>query len=197
MKVGLKKPEKEEERFMERYRLNLPTFQSLVNTSGPLEAKANTLMRSSICPEKKIAIFRQWMAHGEDYHELASNYCVGTSTVHSITCEILRIVCSLASKKTVFTTEVSSLVETVRGFELLSGLSRRCGAIDGTFMHINKPVEFGDAYYCYKQYPALLIFACVTRHGLVTYMKTGIPGAVGDAASYNTSKLKENIDSGH
>ena len=28
-------------------------------------------------------------------------------------------------------------------------------------------------------------------------MKTGIPGAVGDAASYNTSKLKDNIDSGH
>ena len=196
-KVGLKKPEKEEEKFMERYRLNLPTFQSLVNRIGPLVAKANTLMRSSICPEKRIAIFLHWMAHGEEYHELASSYRVGTSTVHSIIHEILPIVCSLASKEIVFPTEVSSLVETVRGFELLSGLPGCCGAIDGTFMHINKPVEFGDAYYCYKQYPALLIFACVTSRGLITYVKTGIPGAVGDASSYNTSKLKENIDSGH
>ena len=94
-KVGLKKPEKEEETFMERYRLNLPTFQSLVNTIGPLVAKANTLMRSSICPEKRIAIFLHRMAHGEEYHELANNYRVGTSTAHSIIHEILPIVCSL------------------------------------------------------------------------------------------------------
>ena len=90
------------------------------------------------------------MAHGEESHELATNYRVGTSTVHSIIHEILPIVCSLASKEIVFPTEVSSLVETVRGFDLLSGLPGCCGAIDGTFMHINKPVEFGDAYYCYK-----------------------------------------------
>ena len=100
------------------------------------------------------------MAHGEEYHELASNYRVGTSTVHSIIHEILPIVCSLASKEIVFPTEVSSLVEIVRGFELLSGLPRCCGAIDGTFMHIDKPVEFEDAYYCYKQYPALDICMC-------------------------------------
>ena len=197
-KVGLKKPEKEEEKFMQRYRLNLPTFQSLVNIIGPLVAKVNALMRSSICPEKRIAIFLHWMAHGEEYHELANSYRVGTSTVHSIIHEIIPIVCSLASKEIVFPTEVSSLVETVRGFELLSGLPRCCGAIDGTFMQINKPmIKFGDAYYCYKQYPALLIFACVTSRGLITYVKTGIPGAVGDASSYNTSKLKENIDSGY
>ena len=132
-----------------------------------------------------------------EYHELASSYRVGTSTVHSIIHKILPIVCSLASKEIVFPTEVSSLVETVRGFELLSGLRGCCGAIDGTFMHINKAVEFGDAYYCYKQYPALLIFAHVTSRGRITYVKTGIPGAVGNASSYNTSKLKENIDSGH
>ena len=50
--------------------------------------------------------------------------------------------------------------------ELLSGFPGCCRAIDGTFMHINKPIEFGDACYCYKQYPALLIFAYATSHGL-------------------------------
>ena len=61
--------------------------------------------------------------------------------------------------------------------------------------HNRRSSSHTKTYYSYKQYPALRIFA--TSRGLITYVKTGIPGAVGDASSYNTSKLKENIDSGH
>ena len=62
-KVGLKKSEKKEEKFMERYCLNLSTFQGLVSTIGPFVAKVTAWMRSSICPEKRIAFFLHWMAH--------------------------------------------------------------------------------------------------------------------------------------
>ena len=63
-------------------------------------------------------------------------------------------------------------------------------------MHINKPIHFGDAYYCYKNFPAILLFACVNSAGLFPYLRIGLPGSVGDAAAYNDSMLKIDIDQG-
>ena len=42
------------------------------------------------------------------------------------------------------------LLQTMSEFELLAQLPMCCGAVDGTFVKIVKPEEFGDSYWCYK-----------------------------------------------
>lgn len=59
-----------------------------------------------------------------------------------------------------------------------------------------KPEEFGDSYWCYKQYPAILVLACVDVSGLFTFVDAGAPGSVGDTVVYNNSQFKERIASG-
>ena len=63
-------------------------------------------------------------------------------------------------------------------------------------MHIDKPSHFGDAYYCYEGFTSILLLACVNSVGLITYLRTGLPGSCGDAAAYNDSMLKRNIAEG-
>ena len=63
------------------------------------------------------------------------------------------------------------------------------GAIDGTFMQIKKPTEFGDTYYCYKHIMAIIILGCVDGRGIFTDVDAGKPGSVGDSYAYRSSSL--------
>ena len=111
---------------MERYRLNVPTFNKLAETLNNSLRKEDTNMRSAISPKKRLVIFLHWMAQGGEYHELATDYCVGTSTVHSIVHEVLPLVCGLAHTEIVFPTTKDSLRITCAGLEALSGLPGCC-----------------------------------------------------------------------
>lgn len=195
-RLGVMYPDVEEKKFAQRYRVNKPTFKNLLEKLGHVLVKEDTNMRSSIGPQKRLAIFLHWLAHGCEYHELAAEYRIGTSTVHQIIHDILPAVCALAETEILFPNTPSALETTMLGFQHLSGVPGCAGAIDGTFMAINKPIVFGDAYYCYKHFPSILLLVCVNSTGLITYASAGLPGSVGDAAAYNMSKLKENIESG-
>ena len=73
------------------------------------------------------------------------------------------------------------------------GLPQCAGAVDGTFMHIKKPALHGDSFWCYKNYTAILVLACVDARGLFTYVNAGSPGSCGDAAVFNTSNLLKKV----
>ena len=87
-------------------------------------------------------------------------------------------------------------------FECLSakpgkaGLPLCAGAMDGTFMKILKPSLWGNSYYCYKSFIAIVILAVVDARCIFTYIDAGRAGSMGDAYTYNHSSLKHRISSG-
>ena len=60
-------------------------------------------------------------------------------------------------------------------FKSLCGLPLCAGALDGTFMRIRKPSVFGDTYYCYKRFCAIIVLGCVDARGVFTYVNSGRP----------------------
>ena len=60
----------------------------------------------------------------------------------------------------------------------------RVGALDDTFMAVKKPLDFGDTYFSYKKFIAIIVLACVDARGIFTYVNTGRPGSVGDSYTY-------------
>ena len=81
-------------------------------------------------------------------------------------------------------------------FEALCGLPCCGGALDGTFMAMKKPSDFGDTYFCYKKFIAIIVLACVDARGIFTYVNAGRPGSVGDSYTYRHSLLFQKIASG-
>ena len=75
------------------------------------------------------------------------------------------------------------LEQVVCDFESLCGMPHCSGALDGTFMKIQRPTEFGDLYFCYKCFTAIIVFGCVNGQGIfmITYVNAGRPGSVGDS----------------
>ena len=91
--------------------------------------------------------------------------------------------------------EGADLMRVMNEFKGLCYLPFCAGAIDGTFMKIEKPREWGDTYFCYKKFTAIILFACVDARGKFTYVNAGQPGSVGDAYTFNCSDLKRKIES--
>lgn len=78
-------------------------------------------------------------------------------------------------------------------FEAVSKLVGCIGAMDGTFFRILQPTEYGDTYYCYKKFNAIIVLVgvCVAR-GISWYVNAGSPGIVGDAAVWNAWRTHRN-----
>ena len=74
-------------------------------------------------------------------------------------------------------------------FEALCGLPCCGGTLNGTFMPIKKPAEFGDTYFCHKKFTAIIILECVDARGIFTYVNAGRPGSVGDLYTYRHSVM--------
>ena len=59
-------------------------------------------------------------------------------------------------------------------------------------MRIEKPIKFGDSYFCYKRFHSIIILACVDARDIFTSVNSERPGSVGDSFTYNHSSLKRN-----
>lgn len=79
-------------------------------------------------------------------------------------------------------------------FESLAGLPMCGGAMDGTFMAIEKPEVFGDSYYCYKKFTAIIILACVDARGIFTSVNAGRAGSLGVAFAFNNRVLHQKLE---
>ena len=63
-------------------------------------------------------------------------------------------------------------------------------------MPIKKPAEYGDTYFCYKHFNAIIVLGCVDARGIFTYVNAGRPGSVGDSYTFRHSALYQKVTSG-
>ena len=63
-------------------------------------------------------------------------------------------------------------------------------------MQIKKPTEFGDSYYYYKHFMAIIVLGCVDAHGIFTYVNAGRPRSIGNSYTYRRSVLSEKLSNG-
>ena len=178
------------------FRMQQSTFSFLLRRYGRLLERESTRLRRTIPVAKRLAVALYYICHGESFVEVAATFHIGPSTVGKIVHEIIHALTKPLARDSIVFPEGQQLLKTMRQFEELSGLPQCAGAVDGTFMRIVKPEDYGDLFWCYKGYPALILLACVDSKGLFTFVDIGLPGSVGDAAAYNNSQLKRNINNG-
>eukprot|EP00117_Sycon_ciliatum_P013201 scpid68951/ scgid13950/ Putative nuclease HARBI1; Harbinger transposase-derived nuclease len=179
-----------------QFRMEQRTFCFLLERYGGLIAKQSTHLRRTISPAKRLAIVIYYLSHGETFSEIAALFQVGVSTVSGIVHEVVETLAAPVTQDSIVFPVGEQLQRTMRRFEEMTNLPMCGGAVDGTFVRIVKPELYGDGYWCYKQHSAVLLFACVDSRGFFTFVDVGAPGSVGDAAVYNQSRLKINVENG-
>ena len=68
--------------------------------------------------------------------------------------------------------------------------------MDGTFMAMKKPSDFGDTYFDNKKFIAFIVLACMDARGIFMYVNTGRLGSVADSYTYWRSLMLWQIASG-
>ena len=186
----------EDNQYMLHLRFGKDAFWRLHAEYGEGLERENTHMRRAVSSEKRLAMTLHWLAHSLPVQQLALLYGVGKSTAVSIVHDTIEhLQTQLVPNAVKFPTSERALGQAMEEFEQLAGLPCCAGAIDGTFMKIIKPVHFGDTYWCYKKYPAIVILGTVDARGLFINVNVGNPGSAGDAASFQRSLLKRRLAS--
>ncbi len=145
--------------------------------------------RQALPQAKRLAIVLHWLAQASSCAQIAALYAIRKSTVVAVVqqgIDVLRL--KLVPEAIRFSTG-SELEQVMVDFEALCGLPCCGGALDGTFMPIKKPAEYGHTYFCYKRFNAIIVLGCVDARGIFTYVNSGQPGSVGDSYTFWHSAL--------
>ena len=189
-------PDWEENCYLQHFRMSKDTFWYLCQTFGKHFRKETTQLRRPLVPAKRMAILLHWLAQASSFSELAAMYAIGKSTVAVVVHEGITILRERLVPEVILFPTGQELDRVMIDFEALCGLPCCGGALDGTFMPMKKPSEFGDTYFCYKKFIAIIVLACVDARGIFTYVNAGRPGSVGDSYAYRNSIMHQKIASG-
>ena len=129
-------------KYVETFRVSKVVFNWLLQLCRvQLEFEtANT--RSSLSKKKQLAILLHWLGHGFAESQLATLYRVGSATVNGILRSsgeaVMTCLVPISIRFPVGQAQRDQMLEV----EAVSGLPLCAGAVDGTFMRIQKPVEW-------------------------------------------------------
>lgn len=123
----------------------------------------DTWFRQCIPVPKRLAIFLDWAANGNAYQVSARLYDVSKTA----TCYIVRDVSNALKARLVpamikFPTG-EDLMRCMADFKDLCHLPFCAGAIDGTFMHIEKPSRWGETFFATKSFRRSLYLHVLTH----------------------------------
>ena len=158
--MGRNYPDWEEQQYLQHFRVSKDTFWYICQRWGKYFKKQTTHLRLPLPPAKRLAIVLHWLAHGTAI--LSWQQCTqGKATVVAIAHEGIAILWeSLVPEVILFPTGLE-LDQMMVDFESQCVVPYCGGALDGTFMPIKKPSDFGDTYFCYKRFTAIIVLGCM------------------------------------
>ena len=193
--MGMRYPDWENAQYIHHFRLSKDAFWRMHRKYGHLFDRQVTVLRMPVLSDKRLAMTIHYLAQGFTFSQLSLMYSVGHTTAVNVVHDTIDKLFSNFVRESIRFPAGDELGQVIADFEHLygGGLPQCAGAVDGTFMHIRKPTIHGDSYWCYKNYTAIFLLACVDARGVFMYVNAGCPGSTGDASVFNYSLLARNV----
>lgn len=191
----------ENENYMKHFRMSKRTFEYILMEIGPHITKCETRMRSRakkggsdvVPPRAKLAITLQYLATGCSQCSLESTWGWARSTISGIIKDTVGAMRNFLVKGNIKVPQGEELINVIQSFKA-AGLPCCAGAIDGCYLPIRCPSQIhGHQYYCYKKYHAILLMTVCDSRGIIMSVDVGHPGQVGDADTFERSRLRRYI----
>ena len=115
-------------------------FLELVEVLGPLLTKQETLMRTFIAPNERLALGIRYLATGETFQSLSFQFRIGKSTVFQTVMEVCGAIYQVLGRQHLKTPDtVENWHEIATLFNSKWNIPNNIGAIDGKRILIQKP----------------------------------------------------------
>lgn len=150
-----------EERFRQKFRMGIETFNKLSQSLRPYLQKKDTIYRKAIPLDKRIAVVLYFFKGGSDYSTIADLFGIGESTVGCLVQQF----CDAMLKKhkgLVRFPETEEEKEKIANGYFEKWQYYNCfGSMDGTHIPILAPQINTEDYYCYKSFHSINVLAVV------------------------------------
>ena len=178
-----------EKEWYDNFRVSRSTFDYIVREIQDEIVRKDTPMRKAVSPRKRTAITLYYMSSTAEYRTIANLFGVSTSFV----CLCIRDVCKAITKKLkndfLKVPKGEDLREVMRLYKEKWGFPSCAGAIDGTHIPIQAPLENRTDYINRKSYHSIVMQALVDSKYLFRDVVIGWPGSVHDARVLSNSEL--------
>ncbi|GIL90594.1 hypothetical protein Vretifemale_18075, partial [Volvox reticuliferus] len=197
LRLGRMYPDLENAHYVQNFRMSKVFFWKFVSDYDIIFRKVvPKRIRDAIPPPKCMAMLLYWLARGSSFRDVGTQFHVSPAVVHKIIHNGVKGLRERLVPRAIRFPEGMELLQVMHDFKNLGGLPCVAGAMDGTFFHILKPSYNGDAYWCYKGFPAISVLAVVDARMIFTYVRSGLHGSVGDAGAFMTSELSSRLQHG-
>lgn len=187
-------PNMTEKQFKENFRVQRSTFKQILDQVEPFLRRQDTLLRSAIPTDKRVACALYCLGSTGELRTIAHLFGIGRSTAANILHEFTQVIVDLFFHRLIqFPANDQSIKETTDGFLQKFGYPMCLGSIDGTHIAIQPPYGEETDYFNYKKFHSVIALAVVNSNLKFTYLNVGAPGRCNDASVYNRSTLAEII----
>ncbi|XP_064479250.1 uncharacterized protein LOC135392472 [Ornithodoros turicata] len=177
-------------------RMDVSTFEHLLNLVRPQIQRQDTNFREAISPEERLSVTLRLLATGESFHSLGFQFRMAHNTVAGIVLEVCRALYAvLKSQYLKVPTTEDEWKKVAMAFEDAWNFPNCIGALDGKHVQILPPSKSGAMYRNYKGSFSILLMARVGADLEFLYIDVGRNGRLSDSAVWNDSTLNNVIES--
>lgn len=178
------------------FRMPQEAFLNLCDILHPHVQKQSTTMKTTVCLEKRVAMTLYKLASNIEFHDVASLFSIGVTTVSDVFWEVCQGLCQLKRKFIRMPKSEEEVKSIITGFKEKSGFPMCAGALDGTHIPIIAPSSFHTDYYNRKGWYSVLLQGLVDHQYMFRDFDIGWPGKCHDSFVFQNSRLHAKLENG-
>ncbi|KAJ7316305.1 hypothetical protein JRQ81_002467 [Phrynocephalus forsythii] len=174
------------------FRMTRQTLFEIADVLRPYLMRRDTVMRSAVPVEERVAIGVYYLASRSCYRTIAHVFQKGTSTIASVVVEVCLAIEHTLLKQEVRVMDFSKMLSSTRKH----GFPHCIGAVDGCHVPITPPKKEVLAYFNRKSFHSILLQAACDGDGIFFSMIAGHSGVNHDAHVFRSSLLFQKMEEG-
>lgn len=181
--------EKSDEQFRKNFRLNRAVVYDLIeelDNSGFIPNHAGGKQKKSA--EMSFLLFLSLVSSDEVFREAANLFGCGETTVFRVSRRVTDWLLSIMPQHIIWP-RGEDIRRTANRFAAPAGINKIIGAIDGSHIGIEKPEDYGRAYWCRKEKYSIILQGVVNYQMMFTNVHCGDPGSYHDTRVLRRSEL--------
>lgn len=178
-------------------RMDVDTFNDLLQRVQGRIMRRNTAMRDAVSPGVKLAVTLRYLATGNTYRDLRCGFRVAHNTISCIVREVCQALLDIVGPEVLKTpTTADEWLQVAHNFQDRWQFPHTLGAIDGKHVAIKRPPKSGSIYYNYKGFYSIVLMALVDADYKFLWVQVGDVGSSSDGQIWNNCEMREAIEQG-
>ena len=179
------------ENYRKYLRMNVDTFEYLLQKIRPSITLKTTVMRKPVSPEEQLAITLRYFATGESYASLMYQYRVSDTCISRIIPRVCKSIIATLMDECLVCPKAPEEWKSIADEYNKKWDFPNC--IDGKHISLCRPKNSVSQYYKYKNFYSIILMAIVDANYKFIFVDVGCQGQLGDGAVFKNSSFYKNM----